>query len=253
MTGPNFDTPFDGYPYLVTRIGRSALRHLAVLPAGLDREALIAIAVRQAAVNRLDIALVLGPADAVFVSPDGITRATDFIPTGIPICDRLVVAIPQLGTGDLEIRRDALRNYVRRHRVSGHIVGDNLEAGRPAAPADADRLLGTGPDGLPRGLERCRSCGTPRGEALRPLPGGGRGWPDQRFGREIVTVPCRCENTNRCAGCGQPLAEQRLSAWSWFGEQRGLLYVAAYVGLGHRCGDGAARHDSSSPPKRVGA
>src|SRR3990172_6670868 len=40
--------PFDGYPYLVTRIGQTALRHLAVLPADWSRERLLDVARRQA-------------------------------------------------------------------------------------------------------------------------------------------------------------------------------------------------------------
>jgi len=56
---------FDGYPYLVTRIGHSALRHLAVLPATWPQERLVGLTRRQALANRLDTCLVLGPGRAI--------------------------------------------------------------------------------------------------------------------------------------------------------------------------------------------
>jgi hypothetical protein len=49
----------------------------------------------------------------------------------------------------------------------------------------------------------------------------------------VVDVFCRCQNHNRCARCGGPLGEHRLSAYSWHGS--GICYVAAYSGLRHRC------------------
>jgi len=55
--------PFDGYPYLVTRIGHSALRHLALLPADWSRERLVDLARRQRDANRLDTCVVLGRHD----------------------------------------------------------------------------------------------------------------------------------------------------------------------------------------------
>ena len=57
--------PFDGYPYLVTRIGHSALRHVALLPADWSRERLVDRARRQRDANRLDTCAVLGRHDAV--------------------------------------------------------------------------------------------------------------------------------------------------------------------------------------------
>ena len=55
--------PFDGYPYLVTRIGHSALRHVALLPADWSRERLVDLARRQRDANRLDTCAVLGRHD----------------------------------------------------------------------------------------------------------------------------------------------------------------------------------------------
>lgn len=71
---------FDGFPYLVTRIGRTPLRHIALLPAGLTRERLLDLARRQALANRPDTCLCLGPTDAVYVTGDGVESAGALLP-----------------------------------------------------------------------------------------------------------------------------------------------------------------------------
>ena len=63
--------PFTGYPYLVTRIGHTALRNMSVLPADWSRERLLDLVRRQAIANQLETCLCLGPTESVFVSPDG--------------------------------------------------------------------------------------------------------------------------------------------------------------------------------------
>ena len=54
---------FDGYPYLVTRIGRSALRHVSLVPADWPRDRIIELARTQANANRLETAACFGPND----------------------------------------------------------------------------------------------------------------------------------------------------------------------------------------------
>jgi hypothetical protein len=76
----------------------------------------------------------------------------------------------------------------------------------------------------------CETCGDAQGESLA-LRGEGTGDPTPR----VLTVHCRCTNHNRCAGCGDTLHERRLSAWQWDETARSARYVAAYLGLGHRC------------------
>jgi hypothetical protein len=227
--------PFDGYPYLVTRIGRAPLRHLALVPADWPRERLVDLARRQALANQLPTCLCLGPADAVYVEPGREPARATLVPVGLPVTDRLVLADPLRETAELAARRAALAAYVSCARANGHLVGDGLEGGRPATAEDVARLSGRGEDGpgedrLPPGLRRCPACGQPRGEHL---PLRGLTW-DERS-PQVVEVHCRCTNRNRCAGCGGPLADQRLSAYYWDEDRRGVWYVAAYCGLGHRC------------------
>jgi len=240
---------FDGFPYLVTRIGRTALRHLAVVPADWPRDRLVEVAIRQATTNRLETCLCRGPADAVFVSPAGIAREAAFMPTGLPVVDRLVIAGPLPEAAGLAARRDALRAHARRWQGTGHIVGDGLEGGRPATPADVARLAGPAIEGVPRGLRRCPTCGELRGERLRDeklrverLRGAGTTGEDER--PEVVDIFCRCANHNRCAGCGGPLAEHRLSAWHWDEADSRAWYLAAYCALGHRCPGGSSAQRS---------
>lgn len=224
--------PFDGFPYLVVRIGRTPLRHLAVLPADWPRTRLVDLARRQAEANQLEVCLCLGPADAVYVSPGGAPRPAAHLPTGIPVAEQLATAGPIEDTPELRARHDALRAWADRHRASGYLVGDGLRNEHPAHEADVARLSGPGVDGLPPGLRRCPGCSDARGEVLN-----GRGMADSIPVpvAVVVEVRCRCDNHNRCAGCGRPLADHRLSAWYWDEERRGAWYVAAYCGLSHRC------------------
>lgn len=100
--------PFDGYPYLVARIGRTALRHFSVLPAEWSRDRLVDLLCRQAEANQLETCLCLGPIDAVYVKPPGLPTPAPHIPTGIPVLDRLVVADPLPDSADLARRHAAL-------------------------------------------------------------------------------------------------------------------------------------------------
>ena len=222
--------PFEGYPYLVTRIGHSALRHMAVLPADWPRGRLLDLARRQAEANRLETCLCLGPSDAVFFTADGEAAEAVVIPTGIPVVDRLALVEPIPQTEEVAARRVCLRAYAARLTPGGYQVGDGLEGGRPAAPADIDRLSRHEADGVPTGLTRCVTCRWFSGDYLA-LSGEGDGDLTPR----VIRVHCSCENHNRCAGCGQTLADWRLSAYH-YDEANGLVrYVAAYSAFSHCC------------------
>ncbi|MGD0018149.1 MAG: hypothetical protein ABSD62_02750 [Candidatus Limnocylindrales bacterium] len=227
---PTAPPTFDGYPYLVTRIGRTPLRNIAVLPTDWSRERLLDLAIRQALANRLDTCLCLGPADAVYVSADGKTTEATFVPFGIPVVERLALAERLPETPELLARRESLRRFRQASDATGYIVGDGLERGELASDADRERLSGTSAQGTPAGLSRCRECHCLRGDYLA-LDGQGNG--DMR--PRVIRVHCPCENHNRCAGCGETLADHRLSAYFWDEAQRKVWYVAAYSALGHDC------------------
>jgi hypothetical protein len=221
--------PFDGYPYLVTRIGRCALRHMAILPADWPYRRLLDLARRQAEANQMETCLCLGPAETVFVSPEGRTTASTYVPTGLSVIERLALAEPIPDTTEVAARREALRAYNEGLNAGGYIVGDGLEAGRPADREDIHRLSRRQPDGPPPGLSRCPTCGVFAGDYLTFNGEGSDRTAD------VVRVHCRCENHHRCAGCGETLADRRLSAWQYDEAIGRARYLGAYVAFSHRC------------------
>lgn len=232
---------FNGYPYLVTRIGHSALRHVALLAADRTTDELRALARRQVLANRLDTCLVLGPDRCIYFSPDGPQLPSELPPSGgLLLPDRLRLAEAPPSSPELEQRRAALRAVIEARKASGYVVGDGLEGGRPATPDDVARLRGRDEAGLPRGLVRCPGCGQLRGECL-DSPGGRAGGART----EVLTVRCRCDNHNRCARCGDPLAEWRLSAYHYDERHGKTCYLAAYCAFSHRCPDDPP--DGSAP------
>ena len=222
--------PFDGYPYLTTRIGHTALRNIAVLPADWSRERLIELTRRQAIANQLQTCLCLGPTDAIYVSPDGIADASDFVPVGSPFPDGLALPEPLPETAELAARQARLAAFRESLNPQGFLVGDGLAGGRPATADDIARLSGRDSRGIPMGLDRCATCGGVSGEYLW-TKGHGNG----DMTPSVVRVHCACENHNRCARCGEPLAKSRLSSYEFNFEDGQVWYLAAYAGLSHRC------------------
>lgn len=212
--------PFGGYPYLIQRIGACPLRHMAVLPANWSSARLLHLVRRQAEANRLKSSLCLGPNEVLQVKLDGTVALSDMIPVGLPVPERLPLAEAIPETEEIAARRTALLAYAKElTKNSGYLVGDGLEGGRPATAGDATRLT------------VCVACGLAAGEYLADR-GQGNGDPAPR----IVQVHCACENHNRCAACGTHLAMRRLSSYGYDSAKRDVVYYAAYLAFGHRCG-----------------
>ena len=226
----NLLPPFDGYPYLVTRIGHSALRHIAILPTTWSRERLLGLARRQVLANQLDTCLAVGPRDAVYVTIDGGEYGDAHVPTGLPVVERLRLAAHLPRTTEMAARRARLRAFAAAHAGPGYIVGDGLEGGRPATRDDLIHLVALSGEASLVGLVRCPTCGDLAGDYLA-TKGEGNG--DRR--PRVVRVHCCCENHNRCARCGEPLAERRLSAYHFAEETGTVCYVAAYCAFSHHC------------------
>ena len=222
--------PFDGYPYLVTRIGHSALRHLAVLPREWTSDRLVDLARRQALANRLETCVALDRRSAVYITDDGRAQPGTFVPTGLPVVDRLRLASPLPRTPELMTRRSTLRAWSAAQTGPGYIVGDGLEGGRLATRDDLRRLVGLERDDPHAGLARCATCGDLVGDFLA-TKGEGNG----DLAPRVVRVHCLCENHNRCARCGSPLSGHRLSAYHFVEDTGRVCYVAAYSAFSHRC------------------
>ena len=215
---------FDGYPYLISRIGRCALRHIALLPADWPRERHIALARTQAAANRLETAACFDNEDAVYVSDHGTRTWAGPTPSGLYVTERLHLPEQLPDSDELAFRQARLRAFAGAQHASGYLVGDGAEERRPSRPEERRRLGGRGSDGLPLGLTRCSACQRCAGEYLTE-------------GREIVRCRCACENLNRCARCGLPLAAHALSSWFYDESQGRAWYLAAYAAFSHRCPD----------------
>ena len=215
---------FDGYPYLINRIGRSALRHIALVPADWSRDRIVAIARAQAQANRFETAACFGPEDAVYVGVETTETWVGPTPTGSYVIELLRLSEPVPETAELMARRAWLEVVHAADRTPRYIVGDGTNQGVPARAEDRARLGGRGPDGLPTGLQRCLVCHDAAGDYLRG-------------GTEIVRVYCKCDNHNRCARCLQPLADRRLSAWFWDDEDGHAWHKAAYSAFSHHCSD----------------
>ena len=106
------------------------------------------------------------------------------------------------------------------------MIGDAKKAGREASLDDLHRLRDSQPNGDPAGLVRCDHCGEWRGECLdtqlRPMP-----W--------LVRVHCRCENRNRCAGCGELLADRKLNGNEYDEATGRVLHTGGAAALAHAC------------------
>jgi hypothetical protein len=100
--------PFDGYPYLVTRIGHSPLRHVLLLPANWPRDRLEDLARRQRDANQLFTCLAVGPGDGLYLDPGGTEWPSDHMTFGTPVTDGLLPAESFPDTAELADRRARL-------------------------------------------------------------------------------------------------------------------------------------------------
>ena len=217
----------DAFPYLLTRLVPT-LYHVLLVPERMAPAEAAAAARQQAAANRLPTCLAFQPDEALYLDADGTEAWTDAAPRGgIPVAGRLrpcAALAPAAGEAARVARLDA---YVAAHRRGGYLLGDLRKGGRRASPAEAARLEGAQPDGVPRGLARCGACGEWAGECLDPSP---------LLRGLVVRVNCRCENDTRCAGCGRPLHEREVNA-NYFNPADGQVWhVPGFCGLSHRCG-----------------
>lgn len=233
---------FEGFPYVLTRIGHTPLRHISLLPADWSRERLVDLTRRQAHANRLDTCLCLSLAEGLYIGTDGKEFTGSLNVWGFPLLGRIHLPEDIPASPELTRRRAALRAFAESYKREGYLVGDGLEGGRRASPGEVKRLRGRDGQGIPRGLFRCPDCRAYRGEYLA-LKGEGNGDKTPR----VVEVHCPCTNHNRCARCGAALNEHRLSAYYLDEDFLEVRYVAAYVGLGHECSGSYTPRLSSSP------
>lgn len=216
---------YDGYPYWNTRVA-SSIYHISQVPP-VPEPMLVEATRRQALVNRLPVCLVLGEHDARYVDAEGATHVSHEPPRGGHLfANKLYPGL----SGDpssqdfllRELRLATLINW----QPEGAIFGDLTKGGRTATAEEKARLLGFQPDGTPRGLQQCGRCGDWAGVCLDS---------GEVFAGQVMTVHCRCENHNRCAGCGGLLYERRLNANYYNPKDRKIWHVPGFCSFEHRC------------------
>jgi hypothetical protein len=214
---------FDGFPYLIVWMA-PAMYHVTLLPEDASEDTLVGIARDQRRANLLDACLVLGPERALYITPAG-REWWDAEPPrgGLLMTGQLRPPATWADTPHLRARRGRLNVRLPRDGCS---FGDLTKGGHTASADELARLAGAGPDGVPRGLERCPACGEWRGTCLDPSP---------RFAGQVMTVHCRCANDNRCAACGLLLYERKLNANYYNPRDGRIWHVPGFSGLRHRC------------------
>jgi len=214
---------FDGFPYLIVRMA-PAMYHITLLPEDASEDTLVSIARAQRRANLLDACLVLGPERALYLNPVGREWWSASPPRGGALMTgQLRPPTTWADTPHLRARRGRLNVRLARDGCS---FGDLTKGGHAASADELARLAGAGPDGVPRGLERCPACGEWRGTCLDPSP---------RFAGQVMTVHCRCANDNRCAACGGLLYGRKLNANYYNVRDRQIWHVPGFSGLHHRC------------------
>jgi hypothetical protein len=218
---------FEGFPYLVTRLV-PAMYHVILLPAAASELELVLLARTQWRANRLETCLVTGADRAWFISVDGRDELSNAPPRGGTLVTGLLKpAGLWTDTAERQTRQRQLDALVEVHRrKGGYILGDLTKGGREATADEVGRLAGAGPEGRPRGLERCPTCEEWRGLCLDPAP---------TFVGKVMAVHCGCQNDNRCATCGGFLYERKLNA-NYYNANDGQIWnVPGFSGFRHRC------------------
>ena len=231
---------FEGFPYLVTRVV-PAMYHLTLLPAAASELELVLLARAQWRANRLETCLVMGADRAWFISADGHDALAQTPPRGGTLVTGLLKAARLWpDTAERQARQRRLDALVEAHRrKGGYILGDLTKGGREASADEVGRLAGAGPEGRPRGLERCPTCGEWRGLCLDPSP---------TFVCKVMTVHCGCQNDNRCAACGGFLYERKLNANYYNPRDGQIWHVPGFSAFRHEC-PAPIRDRDEEPPQ----
>jgi hypothetical protein len=231
---------FEGFPYLVTRVV-PAMYHVMLVPADASELELLLLARTQWRANRLETCLVTDVDRAWFIGADGHDALAQTPPRGGILVTGLLKTVRLWpDTAELQARQCRLDALVEVHRSEGgYILGDLTKGGREATADEVGRLAGDGPEGRPRGLECCATCGEWRGRCLDPSP---------TFVCKVMTVHCSCQNDNRCAACGEFLYERKLNANYYNSRDGQIWHVPGFSGFRHGCRDPLGDADDAHAP-----
>jgi hypothetical protein len=217
----------DDFPYLLTRI-TPAFYHVIPLSDTLEESTLRSLARYQHQRNQLPTCLVLHRELCTFFTSHGSEILSDQIPRGgIIIANRLKPCAFLENTSWWQEKAARLEDFVQRQRVYGeYLLGDLTKGSREASEDEKQLLSGATIGGIPKGLSKCNVCLEWKGDCLDP---------SSMFRDRIMSVSCRCENTNACARCLQPLADRKLNGNYWEDVTNRIIHVPGFASLGHIC------------------
>lgn len=213
------------YPYYLTFVVPS-MYHIIVFPEG-ERKDLLDLAREQTSYNRLKSCLVLGPQTAIYLNPDGTEVTRSFVPRGGYLChNKLKPCRSLIEDEKTKERKEFLDKFISSIKQGGYILGDLSKGGKKPTPDDVRILRGAQPNGVPKYLFPCPTCGDWYGTCLDSIPG---------IGELVVEVSCLCDNDNRCAACGALLYERKLNSNYFDPRDRRVWHIPGFCGLNHVC------------------
>lgn len=219
---------FKGFPYTLTHLA-GCLYHVILLPQADGRPTTDQIeSVRyQTQHNNLSTWLVVSDQEALLF------QAGLDLPAVVPVPRPRSILFGKLlpqevipETKEILIRYLNLSLHADSLQGDGPplFVSDPFKGGRLACAVELVALAGRQPNGVPKGLRQCPTCGDWHGLCL-----------DTRLERFLVVVHCRCQNDNRCARCGQLLYDRKLGS-NYFSEpDASVCYVPGFSAIKHRC------------------
>ena len=232
------------FPYLRTRLGPSlynilplprTVEETASIPFGVTFQArirhgltfLTTLARLQSNWNALPTCLVLHPRRCIEFAFNGDETVSDQSAVeGYAVSNYLAPWAPLEHTTWWERRSARIQAFTP---TNNPVLLINLnKGGREATPAELELFAGS-TAGIPTGLSRCTVCAEWKGRCLDPSP---------KWHGLLMSVVCRCENTNRCARCFQPVYARKLNA-NYFRESDGeIWHVSGSICDRHRgrCG-----------------
>jgi hypothetical protein len=201
------------------------------LPHDVHPELLIGIASAQARANDLPMRLCSGTVGFNFLTQDWATELRVFVHN-----DRVILNALQLPC-ELPVREEQqreLQRFVRDHQLTRPYFGGGPPVyftNRRAYEHEAD-LTGYDEYGVPRACARCGKCGEYAGAYVTKTCSM-FGTPNAKS--VARTIYCRCANTNRCARCGQLLAERKLRACYYDVANCRIAYMSGLHAVAHQC------------------
>jgi hypothetical protein len=101
------------------------------------------------------------------------------------------------------------------------VFGDPTFGGHEPTPEELARLRGRQPNGIPKGLIQCHTCGEWYGECF---------WESLGL---VVRARCRCDAQDRCRRCGAALYHHAIGSTYYVPSEDAVHHVPWFMGMKH--------------------